>query len=139
MPPAIIGALIAAGATVGTTIYNKVSAPGPNAGQPTPEEMTKQAVSAEEANRSVATKQAAQFLPQLQSDTSGGLSPDAYRSLAANFSGNANLSNSPQMQQLIAKFLGLDTGATFGGNEPFGSSNSSSSGGSSPFSTGLAG
>lgn len=134
MPPAIIAAIIGAATTIGVTAYGKASAPGPNEGQPTPAEMTKQAVTAEQANRATATKQAAQFLPQLQSDTSGGLSPDAYKELSSTFSGNANLSNSPQMQEMVAKFLGLDTGASFGGDQPFGSGS-----GSSPLSPGLAG
>ncbi len=137
MPPAIIAAVISAAAAVGTTIYSKVSQPSaPSSTQPTPAEVTKQAVSSEEANRAQATKQAAQFLPGLQYETSGGLSPDAYQQFSSNFSGNANLANSPQMQQLVAKFLGLDTGASFGGDGSFGGG---SSGGSSPLSPGLTG
>jgi len=131
--PLIIG--LATAATTASGIYN--STQGGN-GQPTPAqiaEQAKQSVSGEEKNRQLATKQAAQFLPQLQSDTSGGLSPDALKQFSATFSGNANLANSPEMSQMVAKFLGLDTGATFGGSEPFGSS----SGGSSPLSPGLTG
>ena len=133
LAPVIIASLIGAGTTVGTALFQHFTQPSAPAG-PTPEEMTKSAVSDEESRRQGATKQAAQFLPQLQADTSGGLSPDAYKDLAANFSGNANLADSPQMKQLVAKFLGLDTGAAFGGSEPFGSS----SGGSNPLATGLA-
>jgi len=129
---AAIAALASAGAGIGQTIYSDLNQPsGP---KPTdPAEITKQAVSAETANRQTATKEAAQFLPQLQSDTGGGLSPDALKQFSSTFSGNANLANSPEMSQMVAKFLGLDTGATFGGSEPFGSS----SGGSNPLAPGL--
>jgi hypothetical protein len=133
MPPAIIGALIAAATTVGVTAYDKASAPGAPK-PPDPAEVTKQAINAETQNRATATKEAAQFLPGLQSNTSGGLSPDALRAFSADFSGNANIADSPQMKQLISQFLGIDQGATntFGGSTGFG-------GGSNPNSPGLTG
>lgn len=122
MPPAIVAALIGAATTVGVTAYDKISAPSaPQA--PSPADVTKQAITSETSNREQATKQAAQFLPGLQYNTSGGLSPDAYAQFSSADSGNANLASSPQMQQLITKFLGLDTGATFGGDTQYGGSN----------------
>lgn len=131
--PLIIGLIGATTAAAGTSasIYNSMQ--GPSA--PSPAEVTKQAISDETSKRGTATKEASQFLPMLQSNTGGGLSPDAYRELSANFSGNANLADSSQMKELISKFLGLDTGASFGGTEPFGSS----SGGSNPLTPGLTG
>lgn len=132
-----IAAIVGASTSAGLGIYNTVNKPEAPA-QPSPAEVTKQAISQEETSRGAATKQASQFLPMLQSNTSGGLSPDAYRELSANFSGNANLADSSQMKQLIAKFLGLDTGASFGGSEPFGSGGATS-GTFNPASPGLTG
>lgn len=136
MPQMILPIIMAATAAAGTSasIYNSMQGPGTPPG-PTPAEVTKQAVSDETSRRGVATKEASQFLPMLQANTGGGLSPDAYRQLSSNFSGNANLADSSQMKELISKFLGLDTGASFGGSEPFGSS----SGGSNPLTPGLTG
>lgn len=135
MPQFIIPAIMAATAAIGagTSIYSAVNQPKAPSG-PTPEQITKQAVSDETASRAAATKQAAQFLPELQSNTGGGLSPDAYTQLSSQFSGNAQLGNSPQMQQLVSKFLGLDTGAAFGGSSPFGTASTNN-----PLGAGLAG
>lgn len=127
----ILAAVIGAGTTVGTTVYNHLSAPSAPK-PPDPATVTANAVSAETANRATATKEAGQFLPALQASTSGGLSPEAYDQFASIFSGNANLSGSKQMQDLIAKFLGIDTSASFGGSGNFGT-------GSSPASPGLGG
>ena len=127
----IISAIIGSATAIGTTAFNASNQP--SAPKVDPTEVSKQAVAGETANREQATKQAAQFLPGLQYNTSGGLSPDAYQQFSSDFSGNANLSNSPQMQQLVAKFLGLDTGASFGGDSSFGS------GSSNPISPGLTG
>lgn len=137
MPPAIIAAAIVAATTVGTTIYSKMSQPSAPK-QATPAEISTQAINTETSNRATATKEAGQFLPGLQANTSGGLSPDAYKQLSATFSGNADLANSPQMQELVSRFLGLDNSASFGGSEPFGSSGGSS-GAANPSSPGLAG
>lgn len=139
MPQGILPLIIAAigtaasAAGVSSSIYNSMQGPSAPPAGPSPAEVTKQAISDETAKRGAATKEASQFLPMLQANTGGGLSPDAYRELSANFSGNANLADSSQMKQLIAKFLGLDTGASFGGTEPFGSS------GSNPLTPGLVG
>jgi hypothetical protein len=118
---AAIASLAGAGTALGNTIYQDVNAPSTSG--PSPTQITNQAINAETANRATATKEAAQILPDLQFNTGGGLSPDAYSQLSSQFSGNANLGNSPQMQAIVAKFLGLDTGASsFGGSTPFGSS-----------------
>lgn len=135
MPQAILPIILAATAAIGTgtSLYQMANQPGQPKGQ-SPEEITKQAITSEQANRANATKQASAFLPELQSSTGGGLSPDAYSQLASQFSGNAQLGNSPQMQQLVSKFLGLDSGASYGGSAPFGSNTNTS-----PLQTGLAG
>lgn len=129
----LIAALVGAGTSIGTTVYNSMnqpSAPKP----PDPATISTNAINTETANRATATKEAAQFLPGIEAN-SPGVSPDYLKNTAATFSGNANLSNSPEMQQMIAKFLGIDTGATntFGGGTGFGG------GGSNPFSPGLTG
>jgi len=128
MPPAIIAAIIGAATTVGATIYNAKNQPSiPTSTSPSPADVTKNAIATETANREGATKAAAQVLPGLQYNTSGGLSPDAYQTLSADFSGNAGLANSPQMKQLIAQFLGLNTSDTFGGaGAPFGTGSTQS-------------
>lgn len=125
----IIAAIIGSGTAIGTTAFNAANAPsGPKPADPA--EISKQAISTETANRDIATRQAAQFLPGIQANTSGGLSPDALQQFSANFSGNSDLASSPQMKELIAKFLGMDTGATntFGGGSSFGGSNPASPG-----------
>jgi len=131
---AAIAALASAGAGIGQTVYSDLNQPsGP---KPTdPAEITKQAVSQETQGRQLATKEAAQFLPGIEAN-SPGVSPDYLKNTSATLSGNANLAGSPEMQQLIAKFLGLDNGANFGGSGSFGTSGS---GGSNPLSTGLTG
>lgn len=136
MPQAILPIILAVSAatSTGLAIHSAVSQPG-QPSQPSPSDITKQAISNETDSRSQATKAAAQFLPGLQYQTSGGLSPDAYQQFSSSFSGNANLSNSPQMQQLVAKFLGLDSGNSFGGDSTFGSGG----GASNPISPGLTG
>ena len=119
MPPAIIAAVITAATTLGVTGYEIANQPGTPAqpAAPTPTQITNQAVQAETANRSTATKEAGQILPDLQYATGGGLSPDAYQSLASQFSGNAQYGDTASMQQLVARFLGLDqSGASFGSN-----------------------
>jgi hypothetical protein len=126
----LLAAIIGSATAVGTTAFNAANAPG-SPKPPDPAQITAQAVNAETQNRQTATKEASQFLPTLQSNTSGGLSPEAYDQFASTFSGNANLAGSDAMKQLVAKFLGLDTGATFGGTGSFGT------GASNPASPGL--
>ena len=131
--PLIIGLIGATASAAGTSasIYNSMQGPGTPPGQ-SPADITNKAVALETSNRGTATKEAAQFLPGIESN-SPGVSPDYLKDTAATFSGNANLAQSPEMQQMLAKFLGLDTGASFGGSTSFGSSSSS------PLSTGLTG
>jgi hypothetical protein len=131
---AAIASIVGAGTAVGSTIYNDVNKPGTPAG-PTPTQLTNQAINAETANRATATKEAAQILPDLQANTGGGLSPDAYGQLSSQFSGNANLGSSPQVQEMVNKFLGIDPGASFGGSSPFGGGSS----GTNPLAPGLTG
>lgn len=125
MPQALIAPLIlavSAATSAGLGIYSAVNQPGAPP-QPTPAQVSKDAIASETANRQAAAKSAGQLLPGLQSDTNGGLSPDAYATLSSDFSGNGNIANSPQMQQLVAKFLGIDSGSSFGGSSSsFGSS-----------------
>lgn len=121
---AIIAAVIGSATSIGVTAYDHASAPGPNAGKPTPAEITKNAITAEQGNRQVATKEAAQLVPGLEANTSGATSPDYLKDVSATLSGNANLADSPQMKEMIAKFLGADTGATFGSDQPFGGGSS---------------
>jgi hypothetical protein len=138
MPQALLailpGLLTGGAAAAGTaaSIYSSLQGPD-SPSTPNPAEVTKQAVDTETLRRGTATKEASQFLPQLQANTSGGLSPDALQQFSSSFSGNADLGNSPQMKELVAKFLGLDTGATFGGTGSFGT------GASNPASPGLTG
>jgi len=124
---------MAATAAAGTSasIYSSMQGPGTPKGQ-SPAEITQQAISQETKNRGVATKEAAQFLPGIESN-SPGVSPDYLKDISATFSGNANLAQSPEMAQLVARFLGVDQGASFGGSTSFGSS------GSSPLTPGLTG
>lgn len=122
-----IASIAAAGVGAGTSIYNATNQPsGPKA--PSPTQLTNSAINAETANRATATKEAAQLLPDLQANTGGGLSPDAYGQLSSQFSGNANLGSSPQIQEMVNKFLGIDQGASFGGTTPFGGANPASPG-----------
>jgi len=119
----IIAAIIGSSTAIGTTAFNAANAPeAPK--PPTPAEISTQAINTETANRATATKEAAQFVPGIEAN-SPGVSPDYLKNASATFSGNANLANSPQMQAMIAKILGLDTGATgsFGGTSGFGGSN----------------
>lgn len=134
MPQAIVPIIMAATAAIGTgvSLYNMANAPSPNAGQPTPSEISTQAISAETMRRNQASQQAAQWLPNLQADTSGGLSPDALRDLSSTFSGNADIANSSTMQNLIQRYFGIDQGASYGGSSSYGG------GGSNPLSPGLA-
>ena len=133
--PLIIGIVTAAASAAGTahSIYSSMQGPDTPPGQ-SPADITKQAVASETAKRGVATKEAAQFLPGIEAN-SPGVSPDYLKDVSATFSGNANLAQSPEMQQLVARFLGIDQGASFGGSSSFGSG----SGGSSPFNPGLTG
>jgi hypothetical protein len=137
----LIASIIGASTAVGTTAFNAANQPGSGPTQPTPAQLTEQstqAVNSEAANRTIATKQAAQFLPGIESN-SPGVSPDYLQNTSATFSGNANLAQSPEMQQMIAKFLGLDNGASFGSSTPFGSGSSGSSSNPNPLSPGLTG
>lgn len=116
LAPLLTAAAAATGA--GVSIYSAMNQPGAPKG-PTPAEVTKNAISDETAKRDAAGKSAAQVFPGLQYQTSGGLSPDAYQTFGADFSGNADLAGSQQMKDLVAKFLGTDNGfggGTFGGN-----------------------
>ena len=135
MPEALIpvfAALIGAGTSIGTTVYNSMNQPsGPK--PPGPADLalqSKQAVDTETSNRALATRQASQFLPGITSDTSGSLSPEALQQFSSNFSGNSNLSQSPEMKAMVAKYLGLDSGGTdtFGGGTGFGGANPASPG-----------
>src|SRR3981189_1533359 len=115
-----IATIVGAGTSAGLGIHSAITeggAPKP----PDPATISTNAINAETANRATATKEAAQFLPGIEAN-SPGVSPDYLKNASATFSGNANLANSPEMQQLIAKFLGVDTGATntFGGGSGFG-------------------
>lgn len=136
-----IAAIVGAGTSAGLGIHSALSSGG-GPTQPTPAQLTEQstqAVNSEASNRTLATKQAAQFLPGIESN-SPGVSPDYLQNTAATFSGNANLAQSPQMQQLIAQFLGLNTGGAFGSSQPFGStSNGASTSTANPLSPGLTG
>ena len=127
----ILAAIIGAGTSIGTTAFNAANAPSAPK-PPDPATISTNAINAETANRATATKEAAQFLPGIEAN-SPGVNPDYLKNASATFSGNANLAQSPEMQQLIAKFLGVDTGASssFGGGSGFGG------GGSNPFSPGL--
>lgn len=124
MPPIIpFIPLIAAGVTAGTSIGLDLSNQ-PGSGKPTPAEITQQsqdAVKQATAARQGQAEQAAQVLPNLQYDTGGGLSPDAYSQFSSEFSGNANIGNSEQLKQLVAQFLGTGGGG-FGGTTGFGAS-----------------
>lgn len=129
MPLALIAPLIAAGAaatSAGLGIYSAVNQPGAPA-QPSPADVTKNAIADETSKRDTAAKSAGQLLPGLQYNTNGGLSPDAYATLSSDFSGNAGNAGSQQMKDLIAKFLGTGD-STFGGGSGFGGSNPASPG-----------
>lgn len=130
LAPLLTAAAAATGA--GVSIYSAMNQPGAPKG-PTPAQTTQNAIASESANRASAAKAAGQLLPGLQANTSGGLSPDAYQTLSADFSGNADLSKSPQFKELIDKFLGTG-GSSFGGSGSFGDF-----GTSNPASPGLAG
>jgi len=122
MPQLLLAALPAIIGGIGTTVGLVKGAGGGGQPQgPTPAQMALNAINQETATRNTATKEASQLLPQLQYETSGGLSPSAYQDLSANFSGNANFANSSQFKDMVARFLGLDTGTSFGGSSPFGS------------------
>lgn len=128
----LIAAIIGSATAVGTTAFNAANAPSAPK-PPDPTAISNQAINTETANRATASKEAAQFLPGIQANTSGGLSPDALAQFSSTFSGNANLGDSEQIKQMVAKFLGLETGATFGGTGSFGT------GASNPASPGLTG
>jgi hypothetical protein len=133
MPQLILPIIMAATAAAGTahSIYSSMQGPDTPPGQ-SPADITGKAVALESSNRGTAVKQAAQFLPGIEAN-SPGVSPDYLKDVSSTFSGNANLAQSPEMQQMIAKFLGIDPGASFGGSGSFGSS------GSSPLTPGLTG
>lgn len=132
MPVGLIGAIAAlasAGTAVGTTIYDKVSAPSSSTpAAPTPAQVTTDAITQETQKRQAQATSDAQLLPGLQADTGGGLSPDALSTFSSQFNGDAG-GNTPQLQQLVAQFLGLNSGAnnSFGGSGTFGASTSSPS------------
>lgn len=130
MPVGLIGAIAAlasAGTAVGTTIYDKVSAPSA-ATPPTPAQVTSDAISQASSQRQAQARSDAQLLPGLQADTGGGLSPDALASFSSQFNGDAG-GNNPQLKDLVAQFLGLNPGATsnFGGSGTFGAATSNPS------------
>jgi hypothetical protein len=130
--PIIIG-LITAGTSIASTVHSfTAGGGGGGSAPPDPAKITQDAINSESAKRGMATKEAAQFLPGIEAN-SPGVSPDYLKDVSATFSGNANLAQSPEMQQLVARFLGLDQGASFGGSSSFGSG----SGSSSPFNPGL--
>jgi hypothetical protein len=114
--------LIAAGATIGSSVGLQLSNE-PGSGKPTPAQITQQsqnAVASATQQRQGQAQDAAQLLPNLQYDTGGGLSPDAYSQLSSTFSGNAGIGNSQQLQQLVQQFLGTGNNS-FGGSGGFGS------------------
>lgn len=128
MPPAIIAAIIGAAATIGVTAYEHTSAPGPNAGQPTPAQLQTNAITQATQQRTAAGQEASQLVPGLQADTSGGLSPDATTNLSYLFSGNGQFA--PQGPQFGSS--GAQT--SFGGATPglnFGSPSSGAGGATS--------
>lgn len=130
MPVGLIGAIAAlasAGTAVGTTIYDKVSAPSAPA-PPTPAQVTSDAIAQATQQRQAKATADAQLLPGLQADTGGGLSPDALATFSSQFNGDAG-GNNPQLQALVSQFLGLNSGAanTFGGSGSFGATNSNPS------------
>lgn len=120
MPPVIpFIPLIAAAATIGSQVGLTLSNQPDSPKQQTPVQIAQNAVQQETQRRQGQAQNAAQLLPNLQYDTSGGLSPDAYSQLSATFSGNPDIANSSQLQQLVAQFLG--TGGGFGGSSGFAS------------------
>lgn len=130
MPVGLIGAIAAlasAGTAIGTTVYDKVSAPSAPAA-PTPAQVTSDAITQATEQRKAAASSDAQLLPGLQADTGGGLSPDALATLSSQFNGDAG-GNNPQLKDLVSQFLGLNNGATssFGGSGTFGAATSNPS------------
>ena len=96
-------------ASLGVTGYELANQPGGGgAAQTQPSQA--QAVSAETANRQLATTQAQQELPGLQYQTGGGVSPGYYADMASLLSGNSQYGSSPQIQQLVSSFLGNGIG-----------------------------
>lgn len=122
-----IAALAGAGASVGQAVYTDVNQPS-QPKQPSPADITKNAVQQATQQRQGQAESAAQLLPNLQYDTGGGLSPDAYSQLSSTFSGNAGIGNSQQLQELVNKFLGTGNSG-FGGPGGFGSTSPGLTGG----------
>ena len=120
--------LIAAGATAGTSVGLSLSNQPDTPKGPSPADITKNAVQQATQTRQGQAQDAAQLLPNLQYDTGGGLSPDAYSQLSSTFSGNAGIGNSQQLQELVNKFLGTG-GSGFGGSGGFGSTSPGLTGG----------
>jgi len=112
--------LIAAGVTAGTSIGLDLSNQPSSPQQQTPAQISQNAVQQATQQRQQQAQGAAQLLPNLQYDTGGGLSPDAYSTLSSTFSGNPGIGNSQQLQQLVQQFLGQGNN-TFGGTSGFGS------------------
>lgn len=120
--------LLAAGVTAGTSIGLDLTNQPSSPKQPSPADITKNAVQQATQTRQGQAESAAQLLPNLQYDTGGGLSPDAYSQLSSTFSGNAGIGNSQQLQDLVNKFLGTGNSG-FGGPGGFGSTSPGLTGG----------
>lgn len=120
--------LLAAGVTAGTSIGLDLTNQPSSPKQPSPADITKNAVQQATQTRQGQAESAAQLLPNLQYDTGGGLSPDAYSQLSSTFSGNAGIGNSQQLQDLVSKFLGTGNSG-FGGPGGFGSTSPGLTGG----------
>jgi hypothetical protein len=108
MPPLIAAlpaiAAIASLAGTGVGLYENLNRP--SGGGPTPSQMTQSAVQQATRQRQAEATQANQWLPNLQYQTSGGLSPDAYATYSSTFSGNGDLLNTGMMQQMVQNFMG---------------------------------
>lgn len=128
MPQALIPIIFAVSAatSAGLGIYGAVNRPSAPAG-PTPAQISQDAIKQETDRRSTAATEASQFLPGIQANTSGGVSPEYYSQVSSLLSGNANLSNSSAFKSLINRFLGIDEGG-FGGSGGFGGVSPSSPG-----------
>ena len=103
-------------ASLGVTGYELANQPG-GGGAAQTQPTQAQAVSAETANRQLATTQAQQELPGLQYQTGGGVSPGYYADMSSLLSGNSQYGSSPQIQQLVSSFLGNGIG-TGSGSSP---------------------
>lgn len=135
MPPAIIPiALLATSAFgIGDTLYQQANAPSGSSATTGPTQA--QAIAAEEANRKVATSQAQQQLPGLQSATDGSVSPGYLQDMSSLLSGNSQYGQSPQIQQAVQQFLGNYSGTIPSSTTPSVGGAGGSSGAANPLSS----